>query len=556
MANLLLYRWPSAPAGLRWHSLPFPAVPRVPEAEILGLARRIAGGELAVFDRWVVFGDRIRWRRDWVNQKETGVEYFRRIPYLNFAIAGDHKFIWEINRHQHLVTLAQAWAIDGDAAWLAVIERHLESWWEQNPPQRGINWASALEVAFRAMSWLWVLHWTEEALPAPLRQKMLESLYLHGRHLEANLSVYFSPNTHLQGEAVALHAIGLALGREAWQKTGHRIVREELERQVLDDGAHFELSSYYHVYALDLFLYHAMLRGERYEALGRMAEYLDGLLGPDGTLPLLGDDDGGRLFHPYGPRRGFGATTLMACQAWLQRPAPGKRTQRYFPASGLVCWHWDDGVLYFDGGGFGALSAGHSHADALSLVLRWRGLDTLLDPGTFSYMSGERDRFRTARAHNTMDIVQAEPAGPFSWRSRPEVRSEVSADGQRAEGVCLAGGVTHRRRVGVVDHRFIWVVDTVSAAAGQNWYTAEEPQGEGPFRLAGGVTLALAGGTVTVSRAERSQAYGSLEPCWRITQSAVMLAAAVLDLEGEQTGELRIVSEHRLEWDDLVFTVY
>ena len=389
------------------------------------------------------------------------------------------------------------------------------------------------------------------------RERLIRSLYLHGRHLEANLSVYFSPNTHLQGEAVALHAIGMALGQERWCQTGNRIVEEELGRQVLADGAHFELSSYYHVYALDLFLYHAMLRGERNGTLARMADYLEGLLGPDGILPLLGDDDGGRLFHPYGPRRGFGAATLAACRAWLGGPVMAKRTQRHFPASGLVCWHWGEGALYFDGGGFGALSAGHSHADALSLALRWRGADVLLDPGTFSYMSGERNRFRTARAHNTMGIGQAEPAGPFSWRSRPEVRVTVSADGMRADGECRAGGVTHRRRVGVVDNRFIWVLDTVSEAAEQNWYTAEAPRGGRTFRLAGGVTLALAGGAgpVTVSEAERSQAYGSLEPCWRISQSVSGVAAAVMDLEGRQTGELRIVDEGRLEWGDIVYTV-
>ncbi len=33
-----------------------------------------------------------------------------------------------------------------------------------------------------------------------------------------------------------------------------------------------------------------------------MAEYLDALLGVNGTLPLIGDDDGGRVFHPYGER--------------------------------------------------------------------------------------------------------------------------------------------------------------------------------------------------------------------------------------------------------------
>jgi hypothetical protein len=29
---------------------------------------------------------------------------------------------------------------------------------DANPPKRGINWASSLELAFRSMAWLWALH--------------------------------------------------------------------------------------------------------------------------------------------------------------------------------------------------------------------------------------------------------------------------------------------------------------------------------------------------------------------------------------------------------------
>ena len=32
-----------------------------------------------------------------------------RVPFLDHAAVGDHKVTWEINRHQWLVTLAQAW---------------------------------------------------------------------------------------------------------------------------------------------------------------------------------------------------------------------------------------------------------------------------------------------------------------------------------------------------------------------------------------------------------------------------------------------------------------
>ena len=97
-------------------------------------------------------GPEIHWRRDYQHGKESGTGYFRRIPYLDFAAVGDHKFIWELNRHQHLVLLAQAHRFTGNMAFTDEIFAQIESWLEQNPFQRGINWASALEVAFRALS--------------------------------------------------------------------------------------------------------------------------------------------------------------------------------------------------------------------------------------------------------------------------------------------------------------------------------------------------------------------------------------------------------------------
>src|SRR5205807_10463038 len=67
---------------------------------------------------------------------------------------------------------------------------------------------------------------------------------------------------------------------------------------------------------LDFFLLHRALAQtpDSYDrSLRRMAEYLWALMGPSGILPFLGDDDGGRLFHPYGDRSRFGRGTLASC---------------------------------------------------------------------------------------------------------------------------------------------------------------------------------------------------------------------------------------------------
>ena len=72
--------------------------------------------------------------------------------------------------------------------------------------------------------------------------------------------------------------------------------------------------------------------------------------------------------------------------------------------------------LFIDAGPQGALTAGHGHADALSIQLITDGRPILIDPGTFCYVCPERDRFRGTAAHNTLQVDgrdQAQPERPL-----------------------------------------------------------------------------------------------------------------------------------------------
>jgi hypothetical protein len=457
------------------------------------LAERILDREFPVLGVEICTGSRINWRRDYVSGIETAPVYFRRIPYLDAARAGDHKIIWELNRHQHLVLLAQAYRFTGQKEFLEDIPRQLETWFEDNPFQCGINWVSALEVAFRALSWVWVLHFAGDDFEPAFRFRFLTWLYLHGEHLAANLSVYFSPNTHLLGEALALHALGLVFGAHPsgreWAETGSRIVREEILRQVRDDGSHFEQSSYYHLYALDMFLFETVLRAPQEAYLSRMAAMARFLncLAPDGQLPFLGDDDGGRLFHPFGARNRFGSATLASCGVRLNQPAwirdgsdlatqaawwfgetvldclvtveapraETKQTSVRFSDSGIAVMTSGSVRILCDAGSFGPGSGGHSHSDTLSIVASAAGEELLIDPGTYTYVGDSpwRNRFRGSAAHNTLRIDgrdQADPAGPFSWRNPPQVDTvlwSTAAEYDLLIALCRAYGITHKRSI-------------------------------------------------------------------------------------------------------------
>ena len=398
----------------------------------------------------LAYGSPIDWHLDLVHGKRAPRKVFHRVLYLDFHEVGDSKVTWELNRHQHLVTLAKAYRLTGDDRYADEILRQWRHWWAENPYAIGINWASSLEAAFRSLAWLWTYHLLQGAPGLPnFREEWLRGLALHGRHIERYLSTYFSPNTHLLGEGVALFFLGVLCpelrAAERWKSVGWRIVLQEARRQVQTDGFHFEQSTYYHVYALDFFLHSAVLASvndipipkELEEALGKMLTALY-LLGRAGPPPRLGDDDGGRLFDPrrHGSdhmldplaagailfNRGdykAAAVQLREETIWLLGPegvhrwdqletTPIDMNSAALQQSGLYLLTSERPAtqLVVDAGPQGTQSGGHGHADALSVTLQSQQHSLLIDPGTYEYAGegAERDRFRGTAMHNILRV--------------------------------------------------------------------------------------------------------------------------------------------------------
>src|SRR5271155_2269632 len=156
------------------------------------------------------YGTEIDWHLDAVHGLHSPLIPWFKINFLDFAQVGDHKITWELSRHQHLVTLAKAWLLTGEETYANEIFAQWYSWQRANPYPLGANWASSLEVAFRSLSWIWLNQLLAKcpAVPVTFGEDLLRALGLSGRHIERYLSTYFSPNTHLLGEGVALFFIG------------------------------------------------------------------------------------------------------------------------------------------------------------------------------------------------------------------------------------------------------------------------------------------------------------------------------------------------------------
>jgi hypothetical protein len=497
--------------------------------ELLDAAGRIGRKRFDLLGyRELFFGDPIDWRLDPVSGRRTRFAHWSRIDPLDSEAMGDPKVIWELNRHQWLVTLGQAYRLSGDERHAGVFASSVREWMAANPVGWGINWASSLEVALRLISWCWALHLFRgsRALTPDLFTEMRAFIRSHAVHVERYLSHYTSPNTHLTGEALGLFYAGTQFpefpeaGR--WQGTGERILVEQVALQVLPDGVYFEQSTCYQRATIEIYMHFLILAsrcGRRVpEAVpARIRKALDFLLAiatPAGMMPSVGDGDGGWLLplHRRDPNDARGIFSTAAAlfgrpeyawaagglapeTLWLLGPAgetafralapspPGASSHELFGAGGYVVmrsgWGPRDHRIVFDVGPLGpASAAGHAHADLLSVQCATFGEPCIVDPGTFRYAADPswRDLFRGTAAHSTVTVDgvgQALPAGPFAWHATPGARLRRYAsddhlgyaDAEHGAYLRLPDPVVHRRRVLFLKPRFIVIVDDLEGKA-------------------------------------------------------------------------------------------
>lgn len=455
------------------------------DSALVRRARRIVEGHFDLLGlRDLQFGNPPDWHLEPVSSKRAPPQqHWSRINYLDADVAGDKKITWELNRQQYFSTLGRAYWLTGDELFAETFAAHLDDWMNANPPKRGINWASSLEVSFRAISWLWAFYFFKDSphLTPALFIRALKFLYLHARHLETYLSTYFSPNTHLTGEALGLYYIGTLwpefYDAARWRALGYRILLDALDTHVRADGVYFEQSSYYQRYTADFYTHFCILaraNGEPPEAklteqLTALLDYLLYITRPDGTTPLVGDDDGGRLVmlderaaddfratlsngaalfarpdYKYVAREAAEETLWLLGSAGLKTFAelneqPPVKQSRAFVSGGYYVmrdgWEETSNYLLLDCGPHGAVGNAHAHADALSFDMAARGRTLLVDPGTFTYTGSaeKRDLFRSSAMHNTLTIDNESSSmmdGPFRWRhvARSSVKSWLSRE--------------------------------------------------------------------------------------------------------------------------------
>jgi len=465
----------------------------------------IAAADRILAGRWDVFALRdypLGFPPRWNREPKTGVEaplaFGKDIDYRNESIVGDIKYLWELNRHLELVTLAQAWHLAREPRFAEGARRLLMSWLEQCPYPRGAQWTNSLELAVRLVNWACAWHLLDgEALFATeegqaFRERWLGAIYQHCHFISGHLSRHSSANNHLLGELMGMFVASVTWPLWADCARWRERARGELEAQAATqngpDGVNREQAFWYHHEVADMMLLcllFARANGIEFSSrfkkrLELMLEFIAAVMDTGGHVPMIGDADDAVMvrfslepkFCPYGSLLATGAVLFSrgdfktkagrfddksrwllgdaASERFRALPAtPAQPAKPAFPEGGYYILGRDFGTprevkAVVDAGPLGYLSiAAHGHADALAFTLSVAGDEVLVDPGTYAYHGQKRwrDYFRGTSAHNTLRVdgeEQSVPGGNFMWLAQARAwreHFESGPQGDAFEGV-------------------------------------------------------------------------------------------------------------------------
>jgi Heparinase II/III-like protein/Heparinase II/III N-terminus len=519
------------PPGERTFAAVLPAgtAARVPESAsraILDSADRLLAGEWEVLG--VVRTDLVRpdWFLDPVTGRRSAPDrYAFRIDHRSEEQVGNVKQVWEISRMQHLTLLATAWFLTGEEKYARRVADHLRSWWQQNPFLSGVHWTSGIELGIRLTSLVWIRRllddWPGVAGLFEDDALALRQIRWHQQYLAAFRSRGSSANNHVVAEAAGQLMASCAFPwfpeSRRWRRQSVRLLERELVRNTFPSGIDRELASDYQSLVAELGFLAAVeadasgcpLSVRTWERLCAMADSAAALVDERLRPPRQGDSDEGRalLLDAPAPNRWPPllalADALVGRLDWWPRPPadagsviigalsgtrrdiegrPRQRPGRFADAGVTLLRTTGENEIWCrcDGGPHGYLSiAAHAHADALSVEVRYAGVDILAEPGTYCY-HGEpewRSYFRSTIAHNTVELNgqnQSAEGGPFMWVRHARTReTEVIDDGDIASWTAEHDGYAsldppalHRRSV-LLDRasRSIDIVDEIEGGS-------------------------------------------------------------------------------------------
>ncbi|MCX8500525.1 MAG: alginate lyase family protein [Alphaproteobacteria bacterium] len=348
-------------------------------------------------------------------------------------------------------------------------------WIASEPIGSGISWDS-YPLSLRIVNWIKFLN-SNPILSDQDQWYILNSLMEQTRFLSRNLEYHLLGN-HLFANAKALFIASHFLQKKNLVHRSLTILMQQLRKQILPDGAHFERSTMYNgiiledcldIYSVsrneaDLNDFNDLLR----DLITRMIEYYRYLLHPDGQIAFINDSNFSNGNYPnkifdYAKTLGFAISSDSDHSMLFSHSGMG--VLKNFTATMIA----DVGSIAPD------YLPAHAHAETLCFELSVSNFRLIVNSGIGEYgRSAERLRQRGTAAHSTLRLDgrnSSEVWGGFRMGRRARAvsaldsgcsRLEASHDGYRARTwLGRARGLRHHRRWELADRR-LTVTDWLS----------------------------------------------------------------------------------------------
>jgi Heparinase II/III N-terminus/Heparinase II/III-like protein len=429
-------------------------------------------------------GEKIDWHVDFkMGYHWNPKAYYKNIFPARYPGGYDIKVPWELSRCQHFIHLGQAYWITGEERYAHEFVAEVENWIKNNPWPWGVNWVSSMDVSIRAVNWLWGYYFFMDSpnLTDKFLISFFTSMLTHGRHIRHNLENQGGfTNNHYIADLVGLIYLGILCPefKEAteWREFGLNELWGELFKQVYSDGVSFEASIAYHRLATELFLSPILLcrwndipiPDEVIARLEKMFEFIMYYTKPDGTVPMIGDSDNGRLYRlkAWNPSKlewvdhryllGIGAALferddfmqaagdqweemvwLLGNSKFLDKTLLNRTDDQDIPRfqgqtsrlmnSGICIMRKSNTFLIINASSVGQSGrGGHAHNDFSSFELYALDQNWIVDPGTYTYTMDYclRDSFRSTASHNVAQIDDKE-INLYKEKQLFELRSDL-----------------------------------------------------------------------------------------------------------------------------------
>lgn len=306
----------------------------------------------------------------------------------------------------------------------------------------------------------------------------IKNVYLELRFLNFNYEYHILGN-HLLENAFALFLGGAFFKNQNWHKKAKNILFQELKEQILNDGAHIELSPMYHTIifyrVLELIDWYSNYQ-EKDDAFllfckdiaSIMRSWLEQITFENGDIPLFNDAAQGITYS---------SNILLNYSDLLNI----KSSNKPLSDSGYRTFTGDKFEIKLDLAQIGAsYQPGHAHADALSFIVYVEGKPLFVEQGTSTYQIGERRNIeRSTSAHNTVSVNDEDQSvvwGGFrvAQRAKTTIHKENSNTFIASHDGYKRLGVIHTRNF-ILNNREIQLDDVLSRNADAKFHLHLHP---------------------------------------------------------------------------------